>query len=129
MRIRTSTSSQGRRLRGSSFYPPFFFPPFFLFAEQMHTLRLPSGLKQRLAVMGPSMSARATHLTWIASALLISNNAGVLDASDHQQYAANLRQQRKQDQSQHREVIARGPQHAPTDPRNDSDGCYGLRIG
>ncbi len=54
--------------------------------------------------------------------------SAAVDAPDHQQDAADLRQQCQKDQSQHREIIGRGPQRTQTRPRNDSDGRFGLRV-
>ena len=49
-----------------------------------------------------------------------------LNAPDHQQDPADLRQQH---QPQHREVITGGPKHASAHPCNDSDSRLGRRVG
>ena len=49
-------------------------------------------------------------------------------APDQKQYAANLRQQRQQDEPEHGKVFGYRPQQATGNPSDKLDGGVGLRV-
>jgi hypothetical protein len=64
-----------------------------------------------------------------APARLNAWRLGDSTASDHQQNATHLRQQRQQDQPQHCEVVARWLKRASAHPTDNADCGLSLRIG
>src|SRR5262245_22511474 len=80
-----------------------------------------------MADMSRAVISRALDLFGVARKLRVA--ATLTAAADHQQYAADLRQQREQQQAQHREVVARRPERAQARPGHQTDRRLDLRVG